>query len=124
MATKLRIQQLCAERGTLYNGNPVTSGYALGKLCKIRGLSTWYRLWNGTSVQIGLDMIDLLCDGLQCEPGDLFERVETPKVSRGKSKAIPAKKKRAAKANKAKKTAARKLAESLIKLHYSDGFAA
>lgn len=67
MPTRLRISELLETKGL--------TGYALHKASGGRiSLSTAYRLAKGEERALRTDMVDALCDVLECEPGDLYHR--------------------------------------------------
>lgn len=66
-AVRLRIPELLEARKL--------SPYALAKALKGRvSRSAVYRLAAGEKVQLSLDEIAALCDALEVEPGELFDR--------------------------------------------------
>jgi len=59
-------------------GNPRMTQRELSEKTGIRP-GTIGSMYHGRIKRIDLDQIDRLCAVLDCQPGDLFERVEVPK---------------------------------------------
>lgn len=75
MLMRLRLPELMEERGL--------SAYALSKASDGRiSMSTAYRLAEkeGRVQNFKADMLEALCDVLECEPGDLLEREKKRKA--------------------------------------------
>lgn len=74
MAVKLKVKELAIKAGfdTAY------------KLQEAAGLypSHASNLFNNRTKNISLEIIDRLCDALECEPGDLFERKANKKTGK------------------------------------------
>lgn len=62
----------------------ITNPYQLHKILDV-SYPTAERLFEGTSVSVYMDTIALLCEVLECEPGDLF--IRTPRT--GSTSASP-----------------------------------
>lgn len=44
--------------------------------------NTAHDLWNGRAQRIGFDIMDRICEALDAQPGDLFERVPSSSLGR------------------------------------------
>lgn len=73
---KFRLNELLEERGQTI--------YWLWKQTGIRYATIW-QMGKGEVVRLNLEALDGICEALECQPGDLLVRVETPKKrKRGK----------------------------------------
>ena len=73
---KIRLSEVLVEREQTL--------YWLWKQTGIRYATVW-QLGKGEASRLNLDVLDRICEVLQCQPGDLLVRVETPKKrKRGK----------------------------------------
>ena len=67
---KFRLSEMLEERGhTLY---------WLWKQTDIRYATVW-QMCKGEVVRLNVEALDRICEALECQPGDLLVRVETPK---------------------------------------------
>jgi len=57
--------------------------YWLWKQTGIRWATIW-QLGNGEVSRLSLDVLDRVCEALECQPGDLLVRVESKKRKSGK----------------------------------------
>lgn len=75
-AVRLLVPDILADRSM--------TAYALSKALEGRvSRSAVYRMAVGEKVKLDLDEIAALCDALEIEPGELFERVPEKKGKRG-----------------------------------------
>ena len=73
---KFRLNELLEERGQTI--------YWLWKQTGIRYATVW-QIGKGEVARLNLEALDSICEALECQPGDLLVRVETPKKrKRGK----------------------------------------
>lgn len=73
---QLRINEVLEQRGQTI--------YWLWKQTGIRYATVW-QLGKGEAERLSLDVLDRICEALECQPGDLLVRVETSKKrKRGK----------------------------------------
>jgi excisionase family DNA binding protein len=61
---KIQIKEICEARG-------ISSAYALAKLTKLN-MPTAYRAFSNDIKQFTPQTLNALCDGLSCEPNDIF----------------------------------------------------
>jgi putative transcriptional regulator len=66
---KLRLNELLQERGHTV--------YWLWKKTGVRYATIW-QLNNGEAARLNIDSLDLICEALECQPGDLLVRIENP----------------------------------------------
>lgn len=52
--------------------------YWLWKQTGIRYATVW-QIGKGDVARLNLDVLDRICESLECQPGDLLQRVEGPK---------------------------------------------
>jgi DNA-binding Xre family transcriptional regulator len=71
---RLNVQKAAARLG-------ITSSYQLEKHMGIHP-PTAVKLWKGEMKMVGMETLDSLCDALQCEVADLFERTPNKKGAR------------------------------------------
>jgi len=67
---KIRLNELLAERKQTL--------YWHWKQTGVRYATVW-QIGNGEVSRLNLDALDRICEALECQPGDLLVRVETPK---------------------------------------------
>lgn len=72
MGINIDLQTFCKERGVVYKGKEVKSGYMVMIVCDLNSPDTANKLWNGDMAKIGLETIESICRGLGCEPNDIF----------------------------------------------------
>jgi putative transcriptional regulator len=65
---KFRLREILEERGRTV--------YWLWKQTGIRYATVW-QMANGEATRVNLDVLDRICEALECEPGDLLVRVKT-----------------------------------------------
>jgi putative transcriptional regulator len=70
---KVRLSEILEERGKTL--------YWLWKQTGIRWATIW-QMGNGDLARLNIDTLDLICEALECQPGDLLVRVESK--TRGK----------------------------------------
>ena len=70
---KFRLTEMLEERGQTV--------YWLWKQTGIRYATVW-QMGKGEIVRLNLDVLDRICDVLECQPGDLLVRVEGRKKRR------------------------------------------
>ena len=72
---RFQLNELLQERGqTLY------------WLCKQTGIryATIWQMGKGDVARLNLDVLDRVCEALECQPGDLLVRAEAKRRKRGK----------------------------------------
>ena len=73
---RFRLNELLEERGQTI--------YWLWKQTGIRYATVW-QMGKGEVARLNLEALDSICEALECQPGELLVRVETPKKrKRGK----------------------------------------
>ncbi len=73
---KFRLNELLEERGQTV--------YWLWKQTGVRWATVW-QFGKGEVSRLNMDVLDRICEALECQPGDLLVRTETPKKrKRGK----------------------------------------
>lgn len=73
---KFRLNELLEEREQTL--------YSLWKQTEIRYATLW-QIGKGEASRLNLDVLDRICEALECQPGDLLVRVMAPKKrKRGK----------------------------------------
>jgi len=72
---QLKLNEVLEQRGQTL--------YWLWKQTGIRYATIW-QMGKGKVERLNLDVLDRVCEVLQCQPGDLLVRVETKRRKRGK----------------------------------------
>lgn len=72
---RFRLNELLEERGQTV--------YWLWKKTGIRYATIW-QMGKGEVARLNLDVLDRVCEALECQPGDLLVRVESKRRKRGK----------------------------------------
>jgi len=72
---QLRLNELLEQRGQTI--------YWLWKQTGIRYATIW-QMGKGEVQRLNLDVLDRVCEALQCQPGDLLVRVDTKRRKRGR----------------------------------------